>query len=156
MQENDSPSFPPPGDLFTVWWDLTQTFKRHVTPVLAREHQVDFKDFMALNAIARGALYPGVLCERLSLTPSNASRVIDDLVKHGLVERQLDAADSRRVRLRLTEGGSQVLESARHTMMALMDRGLSGLGAEQVGVFVDVMRHVTARLDGSAPHKASA
>lgn len=149
MEANAPP--PPASQLFAAWWHLTQLLKRQVAPVLAREHGLDFKDFLSLNAIERGACYPGLLCERMALTPSAASRAVDELVKGGLLERGLDPADLRRVQLRLTERGTEALNGARGTMITLLDQGLHGLSAEQVGSFMTTLRQLAHNLDRSAP-----
>lgn len=126
---------------------MTQTMKRVVAPMLTREHGVDFKDFVALSAIEAGAQYPGALCDRMHLPPSHVSRLIDDLVKGGVVERQLDPHDSRRVRLHITARGAQVLTAAKSSMVELLDAGLEGLSPEQIQTFADTMNHVIGRMN---------
>lgn len=144
-------SEPPPDtltpELLASWWNLTQTMKRVVAPMLTREHGVDFKDFVALSAIESGAGYPGALCERMHLPPSHVSRLIDDLVKGGVVERQLDPHDSRRVRLHITPRGREVLAAAKGSMVELLDAGLEGLSPAQVQSFADTMNHIIERMN---------
>ncbi|GHF52144.1 MarR family winged helix-turn-helix transcriptional regulator [Deinococcus metalli] len=129
-------------ELMSAWWAATQAMKRHVAPMLAREHGLEFKDFVALSAIESGANYPGLICGRLTMTPSTVSRVIDDLVKGGLIVRRLDDADSRRVQLHLTPAGEDVLRATRQTMHAVLQRGLSGLPEAQVLAFAQVLRQL--------------
>lgn len=149
--EANAPPAPLASQLFSAWWELTQLLKRQVMPVLAREHGLDFKDFISLSAIERGARYPGLLCERMSLSPSGASRIVDDLVKGGMIERQLDPGDLRRVQLQLTPRGAAALEGARATMIALLDRSLHGLSEAQVSAFVTALHHLTLNMDRPQP-----
>lgn len=116
--------------------------KRHVAPLLAREHGVDFKDFVALEAIEGGANYPRLVCDRLAVAPSGVSRMLDDLVKRDLVTRHLDVHDSRRVRLEITEQGHAVLHAARSTMHTLLDESLAHFPPQQVESFT----HTLSRL----------
>ncbi|THF84299.1 winged helix-turn-helix transcriptional regulator [Deinococcus sp. KSM4-11] len=135
-----SPSEGAINDLMAAWWAATQAMKRHLTPVLEREHGLDFKDYLALSAVETGANYPGLVCGRLAMTPSMVSRLIDDLVKSGLIVRRLDLDDSRRVQLTLTSAGAAVLAATRHTMYEVLRGGLSGLPATQVVAFTEIMR----------------
>ena len=147
------PPSPAPGArLLESWWELTQTMKRRVAPMLEREHGVDFKDFLALNAIQAGASYPSLMCGRLAMTPSNVSRQLESLSRHGLVRRRLDAGDSRRVHLEITDKGEAVLKGARGTMQGLLEEGLRGLPATQIELFAKTLRHLSETLVQAAEH----
>ncbi len=146
MEESETTHFSPGAELIDAWWSLTQAMKRHVAPVLAREHGVDFKDFVALNIIEHGAMYPGQLCERMSLPPSNVSRVLDDLTRGGLIERHLDPKDSRRVRLSITAKGEAVLRAARASGLEMLHRGLRHLTPDQTLAFAQAVRHLAHNL----------
>ena len=135
----------------SAWWDATQAMKRHVAPMLEREHGLEFKDFAALSAIESGSNYPGLMCGRLGITPSAVSRLIDDLVKGGLVVRRLDEHDSRRVQLNLTPSGTQVLSATRHTMHAVLARGLQGHPEVQLQAFVQTLQHLGAAFNLAGP-----
>ena len=126
-----------------AWWTLAQVMKRNVTPLLEREHSMDFGDFMVLNTIERGANYPGLLCERCAISPSGISRMLENLTKRDLVRRSLDTEDSRRVRLEITEKGYEVLSATRGTMIRLVERSLSTLPEEQVTDFINTLIHLS-------------
>ena len=76
-------------------------------------HGLDFREFVVLTAISEGASYPKFICERLSINASDVSRILETLSKGGFIKRELDAEDSRRVLVTLTEAGVIVLSSAR-------------------------------------------
>ncbi|WP_424952768.1 MarR family winged helix-turn-helix transcriptional regulator [Deinococcus sp.] len=120
--------------------------KRHVAPMLEREHGLEFKDFVALSAIEAGANYPGLICQRAALTPSAVSRLIDDLVKGDLIVRRLDEHDSRRVHLSLTPAGQNVLAATRTTMYQLLGQGLNTLPDEQMHLFARTLQQLSASL----------
>jgi DNA-binding MarR family transcriptional regulator len=130
------------SDVMDAWWTFGQVMKRNVAPILEREHQMDFGDFMALNTIERGANYPGLLCERTSISPSGISRMLENLTKRDLVRRSLDTEDSRRVKLEITPKGFEVLNATRSTMARLVERGLVTLPQEQVKAFIDTLVHL--------------
>jgi DNA-binding MarR family transcriptional regulator len=136
------PSNMPATNVLDAWWTFAQVMKRNVTPMLEREHQMDFADFMVLNTIERGANYPGLLCERTSISPSGVSRMLENLTKRDLIRRSLDTEDSRRVKLEITPKGIEVLDATRGTMARLVERGLVSLPHEQVKAFVDTLLHL--------------
>lgn len=146
---SEAPSEATVSELMSAWWDATQAMKRHVAPMLEREHGLEFKDFAALSAIESGSNYPGLMCGRLAMTPSTVSRLIDDLVKGGHVVRRLDEHDSRRVQLSLTPAGAQVLSATRHTMHAVLARGLQSQPESQLRVFVQTLQHLGAAFNTS-------
>jgi DNA-binding MarR family transcriptional regulator len=134
------------SNVLDAWWTFAQVMKRNVAPMLEREHQMDFGDFMVLNTIDRGANYPGLLCERASISPSGVSRMLETLTKRDLVLRSLDTEDSRRIKLEITPKGFEVLNATRGTMLRLVERSLFTLPKEQVKGFVDTLTHLAATM----------
>jgi len=65
----------------------------------------------------QGQLTLNDLAETLYITPSTASRTVDDLVRKGLVERRQDPADRRAIRLSLTPQGQALYEALRHHLI---------------------------------------
>ena len=71
--------------------------------------------FMALGAIQRGegeATPTQIACE-LELRPSNLAQVLTDLDARGLIVRSADPNDKRKVRLSLTDAGSELVRETR-------------------------------------------
>ena len=125
--------------------------KRNVSPILEREHNMDFGDFMILNTIERGANYPGLLCERCAVSPSGISRMLENLTKRDLVRRSLDTEDSRRVRLEITEKGHEVLNATRSTLIRLVEGRLSTLPKAQVTNFIQTLTQLANSIGEPAP-----
>ena len=65
----------------------------------------------------QGRLTLNELAEALYITPSTASRTVDELVRKGLVERRQDAADRRAVRLLLTPQGQALYQALRRHLI---------------------------------------
>ncbi|ULH13846.1 MarR family winged helix-turn-helix transcriptional regulator (plasmid) [Deinococcus sp. KNUC1210] len=125
--------------------------KRELGPMLLREHGLEFKDFLALQAIEEGSNYPGQLCQRLTLTPSNGSRLIDALVEGTLIERRLDDQDARRVQLILTTKGEQVLAATYSTLLDLFRRSLSELSDTQISDFTRTLALLSRAFASTIP-----
>ncbi|GGR03056.1 MarR family winged helix-turn-helix transcriptional regulator [Deinococcus ruber] len=132
-------------------WALTHTMKRQLGPMLLREHGLEFKDFLALQAIEEGSNYPGQLCQRLTLTPSNASRLIDALVDSALIERRLDDQDARRVQLTLTAKGEKVLAATYSTLLDLFRRSLGELSDAQIAEFTRTLALLSQTFGSTTP-----
>lgn len=69
-------------------------------------HPVSFSQAFAIHELDRDAgLSQQELAERLFLEKSTVSRMVADLERQGLVERERDPASRRTYRLRLTDAG---------------------------------------------------
>ncbi len=66
---------------------------------------------VALLSLRSGAPVPmGDVASSLGVSPGTATRIVDNLVRDGLVERMEDEEDRRRVCLRTTSGGEKRIE----------------------------------------------
>ncbi len=61
---------------------------------------------------------------RMKLASSTMTRMVDQLVQKGMVDRQPDAEDRRVVRVRLTERGAQARQQLQETLTAVFTRVL--------------------------------
>jgi DNA-binding MarR family transcriptional regulator len=66
---------------------------------------LSLRQYAALHTICQGATSPGELARQWQVTPAVITGVIDRLERRGLVSREPDPADRRRLRLALTESG---------------------------------------------------
>ena len=74
----------------------------------------------------------GLLAERLRVTPSTLTRIVDRLVRLNLVRRQEDSDDRRLVRHYLTPEGAQSLEEMARTARAYLTEILRQLPREKL------------------------
>jgi DNA-binding MarR family transcriptional regulator len=98
---------------------------------LGSEHCLSLGDYDVLVRLARAperSLRMAELAQRVMISPSGLTRVVDGLVKERLVERRRDGADARVVLARLTDQGRDRVRKAAQTHL----RG--------------IRRHFTARL----------
>jgi DNA-binding MarR family transcriptional regulator len=84
------------------------------------------EDDLSLTATQRVALFETLesepvrlhdLADRLGVSDPTASRAVDALVEHGLVERAPDPADRRAVNISLTAHGRSVVESRKRRVL---------------------------------------
>jgi DNA-binding MarR family transcriptional regulator len=64
----------------------------------------------AIRALADGPLPAGRLADRLAMSPTSLTRVLDRLEMRGLVARGRDAHDRRKVTIRLLPAGAGLLD----------------------------------------------
>jgi DNA-binding MarR family transcriptional regulator len=77
--------------------------------------------------IYRGPISLTELAKAESVTAPTMTRLVQALVKAGLVEKSVDAEDNRAVLLRATEAGRQTLDVARARRLAALEELLSRL-----------------------------
>ena len=81
------------------------------------EHALDplelsLPQYRVLSLLADGSTASSALAGRLAVSPPSVTAVVDGLVTRGLVERQADAGDRRRLTLLLTAAGGKLLRAA--------------------------------------------
>lgn len=81
---------------------------------------VEVSRIMVAEAVAAGPEEPGqemtvgVVASRLGIDPSTASRLVMETINAGYLSRATSQADSRRLRLELTDAGRELVEAAHH------------------------------------------
>lgn len=96
-----------------------------------------------------GELTVGALGERLGIKLPAASIQADNLVQAGLLERHEDAEDRRRVLLRLTAKGEELMERPRE-VAALLRGWLEELPPAELAALAAALKHL-AELASPAP-----
>jgi len=91
--------------------------------------------------IYRGPISLTELAKAESVTAPTMTRLVQALVKAGLVEKSVDADDNRAVLLRATDAGRQTLDIARARRLAALEELLSNLDHDDA---VTVERAVSA------------
>ena len=77
--------------------------------------------YRVLALLGEGSTASSVLARRLAVSPPSVTAVVDGLVARGLVERQADPEDRRRLTLLLTREGKRVLAAADIAAEARLD-----------------------------------
>ena len=103
-----------------------------------------------LRGFSSAGLYPSQrqLADHTGLEPMFISKLVRALEGRGLIERRPDPADSRAVRLAVTEKGTEVADQAVVIVADLMGQFTSPLGGVSSKRTHTFMRDVRALLDG--------
>ncbi|HEY7418607.1 MAG TPA: MarR family winged helix-turn-helix transcriptional regulator [Ktedonobacteraceae bacterium] len=81
---------------------------------------IEVSRIVVTEAVAAGPEEPGqeitvgVVASRLGIDPSTASRLVMETINAGYLSRSTSQADSRRLRLELTDMGRKLVEEAHH------------------------------------------
>ena len=93
-----------------------------------RPSELSLPQFRTLGIVQR---HPGaslsVLAEHLGLTTASASKLVDSLVRKGLVTREDSSEDRRKVVLNVTKAGRHALEIARKAALGSLAEMLAAL-----------------------------
>jgi DNA-binding MarR family transcriptional regulator len=97
----------------------------------------------------------GALAEQLRVTPSTLTRIVDRLVRHGLVRRESDHGDRRLVRHHLSATGAETVEEMERGGRARMNEVMDRLSARQLERLVLALEDLTAALDAQEAEEIS-
>lgn len=132
-------------------WQALLHAHHDVVDALDRElrtrHGLTFSTYDVLLRLARaesGSLRMTELAERVLMSPSGLTRLVDGLARRGLVERAVFDGDGRVTLVRLTQEGRSVLRAAARTHVAGIRRHLTGrLTAAQLRSLASILETVT-------------
>jgi DNA-binding MarR family transcriptional regulator len=102
---------------------------------------------LALFEVAvRGPVRLSELADRMGITAPTASRAVDALVEHGLLERRTDPDDRRAVRIDLTRPGRKRVEERRARAASALEPIVSALSAEDRAQLAALLTRLTDEL----------
>jgi len=107
--------------MFHLGREMTTKFEQQIRPFGLAE--AEFRVLTTLFSQPDGVAHPGDLCARAGQSPANMSRISDALVSRNLITRVLSAQDRRRMVLRITEEGEELVRRLLPTMFVSL-RGL--------------------------------
>jgi DNA-binding MarR family transcriptional regulator len=116
---------------------LLGSFRSLADEVSERLAACGYEDFrpahdFAMRAIAAGADNASALGRRLSITKQAAAKTIVLLEDRGYVDRDQDAVDARRKRLRLTPRGIEVLRTGEEIFNELRSQWADQIGLDKL------------------------
>jgi len=99
-----------------------------------REAELTVPQFRVLVALTqRKEMTLSALAEFLGLSLPGASRMVDSLVKRGLLERQTRSNDRRQVAISLTRRGKAAFETAHAATQVAVAQSLETLSPQDLG-----------------------
>jgi DNA-binding MarR family transcriptional regulator len=142
-------------------FDLLPLLRRFVTARVSLtgvDLGISLRQFAALRGIRDGATSPGELARLWHVTPAVITGIVDRLEVRGLVRREADPADRRRLRLVLTDAGVRASDEMERGLTGDLTVQLKSASLEELGELersLDLLQHALtdlhARLPGSEP-----
>ena len=119
--------------------DVAATFDQKIRPFGLAE--AEFRVLTTLFSQPDGVAHPGDLCSRAAQSPANMSRICDALVGRDLITRVLSDQDRRRMVLRITPQGEELVRQLLPKMFAPLRGMLVGFPeAEQRQLIAQLKR----------------
>ena len=106
-----------------------------------RPHDLTVPQFRTLAFVDRneGASLSAV-ANHMGLTLPSTSRLVDGLIARGMLTREDNPADRRRVKLGVTNHGLRILETSRRGTLTYLANKIASLSAEDREVIVKAMK----------------
>jgi len=117
-------------------YSLNLSIVQHLTPMLERQQGIDLRLYFILHVVDQGKVYPGAIAQAMGLPYSLVTKHLDQLAQKGLLERSIDPEDSRRVRVRLTDKGLEVMKGSDAILAEQVGERLGKIPAEQRANFL--------------------
>lgn len=99
----------------------------------------------------RGPLSMSAIAQELSYSKQNLTKIVDRLVREGLVDRSPDTSDRRVLNIEMTEKGRQFMADRRERMRARLVEDLSHLSDEELEELMDTFERVRGALPKLLP-----
>ena len=101
---------------------------------------------IVMNRTPLEALNPSFLAEKLSVTRATMTGLLDGLENENLIERVVDTLDRRRIGVRLTPEGKQVLEKLLPNYYQNMARLTAGLSENERQTMLTLLSKINRKL----------
>ena len=128
--------------------EMAAAFEQKIRPFGLAE--AEFRVLTTLFSQPDGVAHPSDLCSRASQSPANMSRISDALVSRDLITRVLSLHDRRRMVLRITEQGEELVRRLFPTMFRSLRETMSTFPEEEQRQMIAQLKRLCARMDQDA------
>lgn len=123
------------------------------TNLVLKQHDLNYVNYTALMMMYGAedqTTTPSELSNATGEKPTNVTRICDELLHKGLIDRSPSTSDRRRVVLRLTRKGEKLVEQLQPELWRTLERVFGGFSAAELRQLTGLLRAVLARLDQEA------
>jgi MarR family transcriptional repressor of emrRAB len=125
--------------------EMAATFEQKIRPFGLAE--AEFRVLTTLFSQPDGVAHPGDLCSRAAQSPANMSRICDALVSRDLITRVLSSQDRRRMVLRITEQGEDLVRQLLPTMFSSLRGMLAEFSEAEQQMLISQLKRLHANLE---------
>ena len=124
--------------------EMSAMFEQQIRPFGLAE--AEFRVLTTLFSQPDGAAHPSDLCARAEQSPANMSRISDALVSRELITRVLSVHDRRRMVLRITEQGEQLVRELLPKLFVPLRGLFAGFPQGEQRQMIDQLKRLSANL----------
>ncbi len=110
--------------------------------------------FVLLNIHSEGTLATKI-APLMGLEARSLSRLLNTMEEKGLIYREADPDDRRKVRIALTKKGRNKKEKSRETVLRFNDAIRSRIDEKRLNLFFEVLRDIQGTIDKGSIYKPS-
>jgi MarR family transcriptional regulator, negative regulator of the multidrug operon emrRAB len=125
--------------------EMAATFEQKIRPFGLAE--AEFRVLTTLFSQPEGVAHPSDLCARAAQSPANMSRIADALVSRNLITRVLSVQDRRRMVLRITEEGEELVRRLLPTMFGSLRNLLAEFSEQEQGQLITLLKRLHLRFE---------
>jgi MarR family transcriptional regulator, negative regulator of the multidrug operon emrRAB len=114
--------------------------------------EAEFRVLVTLFSRPEGVAHPSDLCATTSQSPANMSRISDALVSRDLITRVLSVQDRRRMVLRITAQGEDLVRRLMPRLFAPLREMLKEFSAAEQQQLIAQLKRLGMKLDELATH----
>jgi DNA-binding MarR family transcriptional regulator len=115
--------------------------------------ETEFRVLTTLFAQADSGAYPTELCAKTSQSPANMSRISDALVSRDLITRGSSALDRRKMVLRITEAGEELVRRLMPRLYGSLRELFEGFPDDEQLRLVGQLKRLGANVDKVLSHR---
>ena len=124
--------------------EMSAMFEQQIRPFGLAE--AEFRVLTTLFSQPDGAAHPSDLCAGAEQSPANMSRISDALVSRELITRVLSVRDRRRMVLRITEQGEQLVRELLPKLFVPLRGLFAGFPQGEQRQMIDQLKRLSANL----------
>jgi DNA-binding MarR family transcriptional regulator len=114
--------------------------------------EAEFRVLTTLFSQIEGVAHPTELCSNTSQTPANMSRISDALVSRGLITRVASLHDRRKMVLRITEQGEELVRRLLPLLFQPLQEMFRDFSNEAQLQLIAQLKGLSAQLDKALSH----
>jgi DNA-binding MarR family transcriptional regulator len=127
---------------------ICRAHRNKAQELLSRIDLYPGQEFLLLNLWPQDGLTHSEMANNLCVKPATVTRMLDRLVKAGLVQRRTDTDDQRVSRVYLTEKGQEVLQPIEQAWQELEEISFANLTLEERLLLRRLLLQVNINLGG--------
>src|SRR6266403_1834753 len=125
--------------------EMAADFEQKLKPFGLAE--AEFRVLTTLFSQPDGVAHPSDLCVRADQSPANMSRISDALVGRDLITRVLSVHDRRRIVLRITQQGEDLVRQLLPKLFVSLRAMLAEISESEQLLFISLLKRLHANID---------